>query len=330
MSDEGFSFSGYERDPLFMNVGGKKVMDISGVSGIDSVTDGRAAVFADFDNDGDTDILMTTIQGPGHLVFRNNVGSAARHVRITLKGDSRVSAIGAEVKVQAGGMLLTRLNSCGEGYLSQHDPRLLFGLGTSDFVDWIEVRWPDGKTERHTGPFAHGTSWLITPGLLQAPLPVSEQRARLCDPDSADNAVLRTLGLKVGGTLPPLLLADEDGQQGLFKVTQRTLINFWASWCTTCAVEMPELEALHQDLAAAGIALVGLAVDNPAGGLKKIAAERKLHYPLDRVVDAGPTLYPAGEILVPFTLLVDANGRIERAWRGWNHDVATEIRALTR
>ncbi len=330
MSDEGFSFSGYERDPVFMNLGGKKVMDISGVSGIDSVTDGRAALFADFDNDGDTDILMTTIQGPGHLLFRNNVGSSQRHIRITLRGSSNLSAVGAEVRMQAGALLLTRLNACGEGYLSQHDPRLLFGLGSAEAADWIEVRWPDGKTDRHSGPFAQGTSWLIQPGSLQAPQPVPEKRSCLLDPETPDAAVLRTLGLKVGGVLPPLRVSGNDGVEVPLTFQGRTLVNLWASWCTTCAVEMPALEALQQDLTKAGIHLLGLSMDNPVGGLGGIAKERRLTFPLLHVVDAGPTLYPGGEIIVPFTLLVDANGRIERAWRGWNHDVVSEIRALLR
>ena len=84
--NKGFSFSGYERDALFLNREGKKFTDISGVSGIDSITDGRAAVFADFDNDGDEDVLLTTIQGPAHLLFRNNVGQDNHWLRIILEG----------------------------------------------------------------------------------------------------------------------------------------------------------------------------------------------------------------------------------------------------
>ena len=81
MFGQGFSFSGYERDPLYLNLGGKTFTDISGVSGIDSITDGRAGVFADFDNDGDLDVFSTTIQNQVHLLFRNNVGQNNNYVR---------------------------------------------------------------------------------------------------------------------------------------------------------------------------------------------------------------------------------------------------------
>ncbi|HEX8119261.1 MAG TPA: VCBS repeat-containing protein, partial [Pyrinomonadaceae bacterium] len=104
MFGEGFSFSGYERDPLYMNTGAKKFVDISGVSGIDSITDGRASVFADFDNDGDLDVFMTSIQGESHHLFRNNVGQENNYLRVVLEGAGAETggreAFGAVVRVK--------------------------------------------------------------------------------------------------------------------------------------------------------------------------------------------------------------------------------------
>ena len=109
--DKGFSFSGYERDALFLNLQGKKFQDISGVSGIDSITDGRAAVFADFDNDGDYDVFLTTIQGPGHLLFRNNVGQDNHWLRIILEGgrDLGRDAFGSVVRLKTSAGTLTKI-----------------------------------------------------------------------------------------------------------------------------------------------------------------------------------------------------------------------------
>ena len=130
---EGFSFSGYERDGLYLNLATKKFMDVSGVSGVDSLSDGRGAVFADFDNDGDVDIFLTTVQGEAHLLFRNNVGSENSFIRIALEGTrSGRDAYGAVVRMKTSAGTVTKLKAGGGGFLSQHDPRLLFGLGEDD------------------------------------------------------------------------------------------------------------------------------------------------------------------------------------------------------
>jgi hypothetical protein len=143
----GRSFAGYERDTLYLNLANKRFLDISGVSGIDSPSDGRAAVYADFDNDGAMDIFVTTLSG--NLLFHNEVGAAAAHLRISLEGTrSGRDAFGAIVRVQSAAGIQAKVKSGGEGHLSQHDPRLLFGLGSASEAAWVEVRWPSGLVQR--------------------------------------------------------------------------------------------------------------------------------------------------------------------------------------
>ena len=139
----GNSLGGYQRDVLFMNLGTKRFVDISGVSGLDSITDGRAAIYADFDNDGDLDVFLVTIQGPSHLLFRNNVGHEGSWIRVSLQGTkSGRDAFGAIVRVESSLGTQTKVKTGGEGYLSQHDPRLLFGLGSDSHAARLEVIWP--------------------------------------------------------------------------------------------------------------------------------------------------------------------------------------------
>ena len=95
---EGLSFSGFERDYLGLNLvnrgtvgnpsaaGSVRYLDISGITGADSLSDGRGATFADFDNDGDTDIFLVTLQGSAHHLFRNNISQDAGFLRIELEG----------------------------------------------------------------------------------------------------------------------------------------------------------------------------------------------------------------------------------------------------
>ena len=84
--DEGMSFSGFERNTLYLARGDGTYLDISGVSGLDSITDGRGLAFGDLDNDGDLDVVITPVQEVARLVYRNNVGQDNAFVRVTVKG----------------------------------------------------------------------------------------------------------------------------------------------------------------------------------------------------------------------------------------------------
>ena len=124
IAQQGFSFSGYERDLLCLNLGTGKYLDVSGISGIDSISDGRAAVFADFDNDGDLDVFLTTIQGDAHLLFRNNIGQANNFLRIVLEGSRELGrdAYGAVVRLRTSAGTMTKIKSGGSGFIAQHEP----------------------------------------------------------------------------------------------------------------------------------------------------------------------------------------------------------------
>jgi hypothetical protein len=149
MRSERLSWSGYERDALYLNLGTGRYLDISGVSGLDSPTDGRVLVYADFDDDGDPDVFLETVEGERFL-FRNNVGQDSRWIRVALEG-SRCGrdAFGTTVRVASSAGIQTKVKSGGEGYLSQHDPRLLFGLGADRVARSVEVTWPSGQKQRY-------------------------------------------------------------------------------------------------------------------------------------------------------------------------------------
>lgn len=337
MGEQGFSFSGYERDPLFINLGGKKVLDISGVSGIDSITDGRAGVFADFDNDGDTDIFMNTIQGDAHILFRNNVGNSSGWLRVSLQGDEKIgpAAWSAQVRVKTAAGILSKVKSCGEGYLSQHDARLLFGLPEDGSAEWIDVLWPGGRTQRFEGPFKSGSEVLLCSKEVTA-RSVPSQRAQLADPLSSVAHALRRLNLRQGGKIPDLALTDATGKttklySGL-RPGRKMLVNLWATWCANCAVEMPHLNSLAPALAAKGIDLCGISLDTEtAVDIGAWAKAKNITY---RLVlggaKAAAALYSGPQISVPVTLLVNEDGTLLDAWSGWNAQVSAAIEALAK
>jgi hypothetical protein len=109
---------------------------------------GRGAAYADYDRDGDLDVLVTTNNGPAKL-FRNDGGNANSYLRLKLVGsDSNRGGIGALVRVRgASGEQWRRVHS-GSSYCSQSELPLTFGLGSDLIVDHLEVEWPSGKQQQ--------------------------------------------------------------------------------------------------------------------------------------------------------------------------------------
>jgi hypothetical protein len=138
----------YVEDPVLARNNGKGVfVDVARESGrfFQKKYVSRGATAADFDNDGDLDLLVVDLSGSPHLL-RNDGGNA----RSWLEVDARVMggkrlAIGARVTVTTGDLRQIDEVAPARGYLSQGDPRVHFGLGSAEKADSVEVRWPDGR-----------------------------------------------------------------------------------------------------------------------------------------------------------------------------------------
>jgi thiol-disulfide isomerase/thioredoxin len=333
---QGFSFSGYERDPLFLNREGKNFYDISGVSGIDSITDGRAAVFADFDNDGDYDVFLSTIQGAGHLLFKNNVGQNNHWLRIELEGGSDIGrdAFSSVVRVKSSAGTLTKVKAGGSGYLSEHDPRLLFGLGQDERAQSIEVTWPNGKVESFQADAKAGSTLLLKEGTGKAE-EIKLPSANLPDPLTRAQALALTLKIQLGQPFPDLhvklLPSGETSIRKELKPGRRTLINLWATWCTPCRHEMPELQQLRARLAAKGLDLLGLNVDtDPRANIAQFLRETKAQYPiLLGGAAAVEQLFSGEELSVPLTILLDEKGAVTELIPGWSGATKRRFEQLT-
>lgn len=136
---------------LFRNDGKKKFTEVTKKSGkpFQRPIVARGTAYADYDNDGDLDILVTTNGGPAYLL-RNDGGNQNRFLRIKTVGlASNPNGIGAKVSVimPDGSRLWQQVHS-GSSYCSQSELPLTFGLGRNDKADRIEIEWPSGKVEK--------------------------------------------------------------------------------------------------------------------------------------------------------------------------------------
>jgi hypothetical protein len=107
----------------------------------------RGLAVGDLFNDGQIDVVVEDIDG-APMILRNRGVPGNHWVSLSLEGTkSNRLAIGARVKIVAGGVTQTEQVRSGGSYLSQSDFRVHFGLAAATKIDTVEVRWPSGKTE---------------------------------------------------------------------------------------------------------------------------------------------------------------------------------------
>jgi len=136
---------------LFRNLGGGKFMEVTDSLGaaFASPKVARGAAYADVDNDGALDMLVTTNGGRAYLFHSEGVTNHS--LRIKLSGTkSNRDGIGALVRVTSAGQKgeQSKMLRSGSSYLSQSELVLTFGLGKQTKADSVEVVWPSGHVDK--------------------------------------------------------------------------------------------------------------------------------------------------------------------------------------
>jgi hypothetical protein len=142
---KGRSLSGYQRKRVWLNDGLGRFTDVAQVVGVTDTYDGRAVALADLFNRGALDVLVANQRGP-LLIYKNTVAPGRHWIELALEGTTgNRSAIGARVEVQWNGHSQVQEVSGGNGFSSQNDRRLHYGLGAATKIDRIVIRWPSPK-----------------------------------------------------------------------------------------------------------------------------------------------------------------------------------------
>ncbi len=140
-----------QRNQLWLNDGHGRYQQVDGGTALALEEVSRGAAFADLDNDGDIDIIVSNNGGPARI-YRNNA-DPAHWIGIDLRGAaSSPLAFGATVHLDGDPGRHRRVRTDGS-FASASDARIVFGLGTVTSPRFIRVDWPDGTRERF-GPLA--------------------------------------------------------------------------------------------------------------------------------------------------------------------------------
>jgi enediyne biosynthesis protein E4 len=144
----------YKQSPLLMLNTGKGFVNVSATAGTAFLNSyiGRGAAFGDLNNDGQIDVVMSTLDG-APVLLRNN-GTKNHWLGLSLVGSkSNRSGIGARITVTDSGGKKQILDANTSGsYLSSNDPRIVVGLGSASTVRTVEVKWPSGTVQTISEP----------------------------------------------------------------------------------------------------------------------------------------------------------------------------------
>jgi Flp pilus assembly protein TadD/peroxiredoxin len=328
------TWNGYERNVFYANNRDGTFSEISGVAGLDFPDDSRAFVLADLDRDGRLEIILKNRNAPQIRVLRNVIKELGNAVAFRLRGTkSNRDAIGASITVEAAAHRQTKFLQAGSGFLSQHTKELFFGLGDTQGGVRATVRWPSGLSQTFeqvpvnhridlqegsqdfaAKPFAPASAaYARTPEPMRPePLPSSSD-TWLIEPLHAPDFSLSDLAGKIVNL--------ESQRGGLL------LLAFWATPSPECEEQLRLMQRSHAKLAAGGLRILGINVDEPGDlqAVRSFAAKEKLSFP---TLLATPEIVGIYNILcrylfdrrrdlsVPTSLLVDANGIIVKVYQG--------------
>ena len=135
---------------LYRNNGNGTFTDMTKIAGVGNMQYGVGCAAADYDNDGDVDLLVFNCNQSVTLL-RNDGGNANNWLAVKLVGvQSNRDGIGARIRVTVEGEVRMAEVQSAASYLSANDLRVIFGLGRKKVVDEIEVLWPGGNKQTLT------------------------------------------------------------------------------------------------------------------------------------------------------------------------------------
>ena len=276
LQEEGRSWSGREPNTLFQNRGDGTFDEVGNVLGVYLRLDSRSAASADLDGDGDLDLAVYNRNNPIIKIYRNDTPGQGRLALIDLRGtDSGTLAAGAQAVLDCGGQRQLRQVEIGSGFLAQSAPTLHFGLAGCSKIDSIEIRWPSGREQTWQDlPVDHRIT--LTEGS-------GDVRTLALEHRNYNRDDLAPAAGELSAPRPDLTFdrVGEDGTLALAELDAGTaVINFWATWCTACVAEMPELEAFHKRFGANGLRVIGVSLDEgrPEEAVRVFLGERGVTY----------------------------------------------------
>ncbi len=297
------TWSGFERNVLYLNNRDGTFSDISGIAGLDFVEDSRTFALGDFDSDGRLEIVLKNRNSPQLRYLKNVLPDLPPIVSFRLSGKrSNRDAIGARITIETASGRQTRTIRCGSGFLAQHTKELFFGLGDAKSPVHATIEWPSGLSqELRDLPLNHRI--YVEEGLSprkQEPYAKSQILAE----EMTTPALLRVFPetfetwLLVPVLAPDFSLPDAFGQvKNLSSYRGRAvLLHFWSTISPDSERMHGELQRSYEDWAQKGLQLI--TIDVETGEKARNGRAQSL-----RGQDSFPMLKASPDVIATYNLL---------------------------
>ena len=264
------TWSGYQRNILYLNNHDGTFSDVSGAVGLDFREDSRAFALVDFDHDGRLEVVLKNRNAPQIRILHNQMPELGNSISFRLRGEkSNHDAVGAAVTIVTGGAAQTRYVQAGLGFSTQHTKELFFGLGKQSAPLHATVRWPSGVVQKfedlppnHRISLTEGSE-RFTAQPFQAPGPQAEAAPTVQEGEVLPSEFATWLMDPL--IAPDFALPDLAGTKfrlGDFK-GKRVLLNLWATWAPESYADLATLEKYHLQWSGQGLRAIAVNVSRP-------------------------------------------------------------------
>jgi hypothetical protein len=282
------SLHGNERNRYFANQAGRSFLDLSALSGLDNLADGRGFGLLDYDRDGWQDVALVNANQPLFNLYHNEMPATGRSegmIALRFVGGNHTPAptkdlacrdgYGARVTLDLGDARIVREHRCGEGWSTQNSATLRVGIGARTNVASVTVRWPSGKTSV-TRTVPEGTLLTVYENPADAPAGEAFVRTAYRVPSAARN--------------PPAIAKPVFAVRSLDAAAPPARLRVYTTFTTTSPASLAELPALRRLvdlLGPEGVDFIAVPVDE-ADDNPKLAAYAKEKKPASRLVNLPP------------------------------------------
>jgi Flp pilus assembly protein TadD/peroxiredoxin len=277
------SWNGHERNVFYVNNRDGTFSEVSGAVGLDFLEDGRSFALADLDQDGRLEVVLKNRNAPQLRILHNAMKDIGNSISFRLRGQkSNRDAIGAAVTVEAEGYRQTKYLQAGSGFLSQHAKELFFGVGKFAGTVRASIRWPSGSTQvfddlpiNHRIQLQESSADFLAKPFAVSP-PAYARSGESPKPEALPSAVETWLIQPLSA--PEFSLPDLRGaMQDLRSLRGGTvLLHFWSVRSPACADQLRLLHECRQTLAANGLRILVINVDDqPDSRMARAFAEKE-------------------------------------------------------